>query len=155
MMAALEERQLDPSFLELEITESVAMADAAANGGIVRDLKARGIRIAVDDFGTGYSSLSYLRRFALDVFKIDGSFVKGIGHEAFDETIVKTIIGMAHSLDLEVVAEGVETLDAACVPFRKRLRHGAGLCHRAAASGRRIRGFLSAVAKRQPQRGKG
>jgi diguanylate cyclase (GGDEF)-like protein/PAS domain S-box-containing protein len=110
VLQALERAKLDPAFLEVEITESVAMSDAAQTVGIVRDLKAAGIRIAVDDFGTGYSSLAYLRRFALDVLKIDGSFVMGVGHEVFDETIVKTVIGMAHSLGLEVVAEGVETL---------------------------------------------
>ena len=110
VLTALESAKLDPAFLEVEITESVAMSDAAQTVGIVRDLKAAGIRIAVDDFGTGYSSLAYLRRFALDVLKIDGSFVIGVGHEVFDETIVKTVIGMAHSLGLEVVAEGVETL---------------------------------------------
>ncbi len=109
VIAALQNATLDPSFLEVEITESVAMSDAAQTVGIVRDLKAAGIRTAVDDFGTGYSSLAYLRRFALDVLKIDGSFVVGLGHEAFDETIVRTVIGMAHSLGLEVVAEGVET----------------------------------------------
>jgi diguanylate cyclase (GGDEF)-like protein/PAS domain S-box-containing protein len=109
VLQALDAAALDPSFLEVEITESVAMSDAAQTVGIVRDLKASGIRTAVDDFGTGYSSLAYLRRFALDVLKIDGSFVVGLGHEAFDETIVRTVIGMAHSLGLEVVAEGVET----------------------------------------------
>jgi diguanylate cyclase (GGDEF)-like protein len=109
VIAALEHASFDPSFLEVEITETVAMSDAAQTVGIVRDLKAAGIRTAVDDFGTGYSSLAYLRRFALDVLKIDGSFVIGLGHEVFDETIVRTVIGMAHSLGLEVVAEGVET----------------------------------------------
>ena len=84
---------------------------AAATAVILRDLGASGIRIAVDDFGTGYSSLSYLRQFELDVLKVDGSFVKGIGRTSGDETIVNTIIGMAHSLDLEVIAEGVETLE--------------------------------------------
>jgi EAL domain-containing protein (putative c-di-GMP-specific phosphodiesterase class I) len=110
VIQALENAQLDPGWLEVEITESVAMSDAAQTVGIVRDLKALGIRTAVDDFGTGYSSLAYLRRFSLDVLKIDGSFVIGVGHEAFDETIVKTVIGMAHSLGLEVVAEGVESV---------------------------------------------
>ena len=109
VLAAVEAAGLDPSCLEVEITETVAMSDAAQTVGIVRDLKAAGIRTAVDDFGTGYSSLAYLRRFALDVLKIDGSFIVGVGHEAFDETIVRTVIGMAHSLGLEVVAEGVET----------------------------------------------
>lgn len=110
VITALESARFDPSLLEVEITESVAMSDAGQTVGIVRDLKALGIRIAVDDFGTGYSSLAYLRRFALDVLKIDGSFVVGVGHETFDETIVKTVIGMAHSLGLQVVAEGVETV---------------------------------------------
>ena len=109
VLKSLEDAGLEPPFLEIEITESVAMSDAAQTDNIVRELKASGIRTAVDDFGTGYSSLAYLRRFALDVLKIDGSFVKGLGSEAFDETIVKTVIGMAHSLGLEVVAEGVET----------------------------------------------
>ena len=109
VLRALDEAEFDPHFLEVEITESVAMSDAAQTVGIVRDLKAAGIRTAVDDFGTGYSSLSYLRRFALDALKIDGSFVRGIGAEVYDETIVKMVIGMAHSLGLEVVAEGVET----------------------------------------------
>jgi diguanylate cyclase (GGDEF)-like protein/PAS domain S-box-containing protein len=111
ILATLEEIGVAPHFLELEITESVAMADAAATAEILRDLGASGVRIAVDDFGTGYSSLSYLRQFELDVLKVDGSFVKGIGRTTGDETIVNTIIGMAHSLDLEVVAEGVETLE--------------------------------------------
>jgi diguanylate cyclase (GGDEF)-like protein/PAS domain S-box-containing protein len=94
---------------EVEITESVAMADAAQTAEIVRDLADGGIRIALDDFGTGYSSLAYLRNFAIDVLKIDSSFVHGIGRSEGDETIVNTVIGMAHNLDLEVVAEGVET----------------------------------------------
>lgn len=101
---------LEPNALELEITESAAMSDAAQAVGIVRDLKSSGIRIAVDDFGTGYSSLTYLRRFSLDVLKIDRSFVSGVGGEQSDETIVKTVIAMAQSMSLEVVAEGVETL---------------------------------------------
>jgi diguanylate cyclase (GGDEF)-like protein/PAS domain S-box-containing protein len=111
ILATLERVGVAPEYLELEITESVAMADAASTADILRDLGESGIRIAVDDFGTGYSSLSYLRQFELDVLKVDGSFVKGIGRTAGDETIVNTIVGMAHSLDLEVIAEGVETLE--------------------------------------------
>ncbi|MHB8146015.1 MAG: sensor domain-containing protein [Vulcanimicrobiaceae bacterium] len=109
LIAAIAQADLDPHLVEMEITETVAMSDAAQTVAIVRDLKSSGIRTAVDDFGTGYSSLAYLRRFSLDVLKIDRSFVLGIGHEASDETIVKTVIGMAQSLGLEVVAEGVET----------------------------------------------
>jgi diguanylate cyclase (GGDEF)-like protein/PAS domain S-box-containing protein len=106
---ALADAGLAPDCFEVEITESVAMADAAQTAQIVRDLAAGGIRIALDDFGTGYSSLAYLRNFAIDVLKIDSSFVHGIGRSSGDETIVNTVIGMAHSLDLEVIAEGVET----------------------------------------------
>jgi EAL domain-containing protein (putative c-di-GMP-specific phosphodiesterase class I) len=105
----LEDAELPGDLFEVEITESVAMADAAQTADIVRDLSDSGIRVALDDFGTGYSSLSYLRSFDIDVLKVDGSFVRGIGRSTGDETIVNTVIGMAHSLDLEVIAEGVET----------------------------------------------
>jgi diguanylate cyclase (GGDEF)-like protein/PAS domain S-box-containing protein len=105
----LAEAELAAEQLEVEITESVAMADAAQTADIVRDLSESGIRVALDDFGTGYSSLSYLRSFDIDVLKVDGSFVRGIGRSPGDETIVNTVVGMAHSLDLEVIAEGVET----------------------------------------------
>ncbi|MDQ2871957.1 MAG: GGDEF domain-containing phosphodiesterase, partial [Candidatus Eremiobacteraeota bacterium] len=100
---------LSPNALEIEITESVAMSDMAAAIEMVAGLKRLGARIAVDDFGTGHSSLSYLRRFNVDIIKIDRSFVNRIGTEANDETIVKTLIAMGHSLGLSVVAEGVET----------------------------------------------
>ena len=107
----IERSGLDPTALELEITESVAMNDAALTVSIMRDLGAEGMSLAVDDFGTGYSSLGYLRRFPLDSIKIDRSFVTDLAHEPDDATIVRTVIAMAHSLDLEVIAEGVETAD--------------------------------------------
>ncbi|MBV8435385.1 MAG: EAL domain-containing protein [Candidatus Eremiobacteraeota bacterium] len=106
---ALDQADFPADLFEVEITESVAMADAAQTADIVRDLSDSGIRVTLDDFGTGYSSLAYLRSFDIDVLKIDGSFVRGIGRSTGDETIVNTVIGMAHSLDLEVIAEGVET----------------------------------------------
>ena len=108
IIGALDLSGLDPVLLELEITESVAMSDVEQAIAIVRELKGSGVRTAIDDFGTGYSSLAYLRRFAFDVLKIDGSFVDGLGREREDETIVKTLVGMANSLGLETVAECVE-----------------------------------------------
>jgi len=102
---------LRPDHLEIEITESVAMSDAAISIQILEELGRAGVRLAVDDFGTGYSSLGYLRRFRLDSLKIDKSFVREILVEPDDATIVRTVIGMAHSLGLDVCAEGVETRD--------------------------------------------
>jgi diguanylate cyclase (GGDEF)-like protein/PAS domain S-box-containing protein len=107
----LEHAALDPTALELEITESVAMNDAAVTINIMRDLGSEGVRLSVDDFGTGYSSLGYLRRFPLDSIKIDRSFVTDLAGQPDDATIVRTVIAMAHALDLEVVAEGVETAE--------------------------------------------
>jgi diguanylate cyclase (GGDEF)-like protein/PAS domain S-box-containing protein len=109
--AIVERTSLDPTALELEITESVAMNDAAVTINIMRELGTEGVRLAVDDFGTGYSSLGYLRRFPLDLIKIDRSFVTDLANESDDATIVRTVIAMAHALDLEVIAEGVETAE--------------------------------------------
>ncbi|MDB5043527.1 MAG: hypothetical protein JWN27_4253 [Candidatus Eremiobacteraeota bacterium] len=107
----LERTGIQPGHLEVEITESVAMSDAALSVQILEELGRIGIRRAVDDFGTGYSSLGYLRRFRLDCLKVDKSFVRDILVEPEDATIVRTVIAMAHSLGLEVCAEGVETIE--------------------------------------------
>ena len=100
---------IDPSLLELEITESAAMRDPEATRGLLRQLRERGISVAIDDFGTGYSSLSYLKLFAIDRIKIDRGFVTDIETDANDAAIVTATVGLAHSLGLTVVAEGVET----------------------------------------------
>ena|GEM_PF-3124498 len=102
---------LDPRLLELEITEHDAMQNAEAAVGILRELKALGVRIAIDDFGTGHSSLSYLRQFPIDTLKLDQSFVHDVTRSFQDGAIVEAVIHLAHTLDLEVIAEGVETLD--------------------------------------------
>jgi len=94
--------------LELELTESMIMDDPDQSGRILAELKAMGITLAVDDFGTGYSSLAYLRRFPIDVLKIDQSFVSDLVSNPDDAAICASIIAMAHSLRLKVVAEGVE-----------------------------------------------
>ena len=110
VFAALRETGLDPKSLELELTESVLMKRAETAASVLQELRARGIRVAVDDFGTGYSSLSYLRKFPIDALKIDQSFVRQITMAPQDTTIVSAIISMGRSLNLRVVAEGVETI---------------------------------------------
>ncbi|GAB4507503.1 MAG: hypothetical protein Tsb0026_03230 [Sulfuricaulis sp.] len=105
----LQETGLPPASLGLELTEGLVMQQAEASVNTLRELKAMDIRISIDDFGTGYSSLSYLKRFPIDVLKIDQSFVRDIPKDEDDAAIASTIITMAHSLGLKVVAEGVET----------------------------------------------
>lgn len=103
------ETGLAPAMLQLEITESVIMDDAPATLLMLRALKQLGVRLAIDDFGTGYSSLSYLKRFPVDVLKVDKAFVSGIDHDAEDAAIVQAVITLAHTLGMKVTAEGVET----------------------------------------------
>jgi diguanylate cyclase (GGDEF)-like protein/PAS domain S-box-containing protein len=105
----LQETGLEPRFLEIELTESVLMGNVEASTTILQALKDIGVRLAIDDFGTGYSSLSYLRRFPIDVLKIDQSFVRDISGNANDGVIVSAVIGMAAGLKQKVIAEGIET----------------------------------------------
>ncbi len=106
---ALKISGLDAPWLEIELTESSIMKNMEASSDILRELKQMGLRVAIDDFGTGYSSLAYLKRFPLDILKIDRSFIRDIPGDPDNEAIATAIIAMAHSLNLEVIAEGVET----------------------------------------------
>jgi diguanylate cyclase (GGDEF)-like protein/PAS domain S-box-containing protein len=99
---------LDPSSLCLELTESVLLEDVDRHIRTLLELRALGVRLAIDDFGTGFSSLTYLKRFPVDIVKIDRSFVAGLGVDASDTAIVRSVIDLAHALSLKVVAEGVE-----------------------------------------------
>ncbi|MGQ0430889.1 MAG: putative bifunctional diguanylate cyclase/phosphodiesterase [Microthrixaceae bacterium] len=99
----------DPADLCLEITESILMDDVELTVATLRRLKALGVQLAVDDFGTGYSSLSYLRRFPVDILKVDQSFVSGLGYDPEDSAIVQAVVAMGRALQLTTVAEGVET----------------------------------------------
>ena len=105
----LRETGLPPRLLELEITESTAMRETDVALRTLRRLKQLGVSIAIDDFGTGYSSLSYLRRFPVDKVKIDRSFVAEVPGDRDQGAIVSAIIALAHALQIQVVAEGVET----------------------------------------------
>ena len=107
--AALARHRVPAELLELELTESLLMADTEHTIATLRALKGLGVRLSVDDFGTGYSSLAYLRRFPIDTLKIDRAFVSDITTDPDDAAIALTIIRMAHTLKLDVVAEGVET----------------------------------------------
>ncbi|WP_445261881.1 bifunctional diguanylate cyclase/phosphodiesterase [Pseudomonas sp. EA_35y_Pfl2_R5] len=106
----IEQSGVAPACLELELTESILMEDVANAMQTLTSLKKLGVGIAIDDFGTGYSSLNYLKQFPIDVLKIDRSFVDGLPHGEQDGQIARAIIAMAHSLNLTVIAEGVETL---------------------------------------------
>jgi predicted signal transduction protein with EAL and GGDEF domain len=109
--SALADSCLSPDCLELEITEGVAMEDAARTQAVIAKLREIGVRLALDDFGTGYSSLSYLRKFSVNTLKIDRSFICDIPENRENVAIVHTIIKLATILGLEVIAEGIETRD--------------------------------------------
>ena len=102
---------LDHDRLCLEITESVAVEDIGRTISTLDQLKALGVRLAIDDFGTGFSSLNYLKRFPVDVVKIDRSFVMGVPVDAVDSAIVTAVLGLAEAVGMVTVAEGVETAD--------------------------------------------
>jgi EAL domain-containing protein (putative c-di-GMP-specific phosphodiesterase class I) len=106
---ALEAVDLDPQLLEVELTESAVMSDAEESIVILEAISSMGVLVSVDDFGTGYSSMSYLRRFPIDKLKIDRCFVEEMTRRPEDASIVGAIISLAHSLQMKVIAEGVET----------------------------------------------
>ena len=107
--SALVEHDLEPQYLEIELTETTVMDHADGSVAILEELSRLGVLVSIDDFGTGYSSMSYLRRFPIDKLKIDRSFIKDLTTHKDAESIVKAIISLGHSLQLKVVAEGVET----------------------------------------------
>jgi diguanylate cyclase (GGDEF)-like protein len=108
---ALQAAQLDPRFLEIELTESAVMTNPEDSAAVLEQLSRMGVLVSVDDFGTGYSSMSYLRSFPIDKLKIDRSFIADLTTRADDASIVRAIVSLAHGLRLKVVAEGVETLE--------------------------------------------
>jgi EAL domain-containing protein (putative c-di-GMP-specific phosphodiesterase class I) len=122
----LQETQLDPVHLKLEITESTVMENASAVVGMLRQIRKLGIQLAIDDFGTGYSSLSYLPRFPINTLKIDRSFVKKMGTSDDGPEIIRTILALAHNLGMDVTAEGVETAEQAAQLLEMKCEYGQG-----------------------------
>jgi EAL domain-containing protein (putative c-di-GMP-specific phosphodiesterase class I) len=108
LAAILRASGMPSSHLELEITESMVMKDPERAVQIMHALSDMGLRIAIDDFGTGHSSLGYLKRFPIDQLKVDRTFVRDLPHNSDDVAITRAVIAMAHSLQMSVVAEGVE-----------------------------------------------
>jgi diguanylate cyclase len=145
---ALARHRVQPRSLELEITESMLLQNIESHRHVLEGLRSQGIRLAVDDFGTGQSSLSYLKRLPVDKFKIDRSFVQELPHDQGDIAIVKAIISMAHTLRLQVVAEGVESIDQRDVLADMQCACAQGfLFSRPVAADR----FLEVVAKHAPR----
>src|SRR3712207_2042572 len=105
---AIADTGADPCYLEAEITEGQLMENTTCNMALLHALKKRGIRLSVDDFGTGFSSLSYLKHFPVDSLKIDQAFVRHLPDNRNDASIISAIIGLGHSMNLRVIAEGIE-----------------------------------------------
>jgi len=126
VVQALETTRLSPRLLTLEITESVLVSDIEAMSARLRELKGLGVLLAIDDFGTGYSSLSYLRRFPIDMLKIDKAFVDGLGRGREDTALAHAIIKLSHTLQLHAVAEGIEEAEQAANLVTLGCREGQG-----------------------------
>lgn len=139
----LERHGLPAEALWLEITESVMMEDSIATIAAMAGIRALGVRLSVDDFGTGYSSLSYLKRFPVSRVKIDRSFVSGLGQHEADLSLVAAIVAMAQALDLEPIAEGVETAEQARILLQLGCTHMQGYLFGAPAPPHEIPGLLA------------
>jgi EAL domain-containing protein (putative c-di-GMP-specific phosphodiesterase class I) len=124
--AALAETGIDPSRLCLEVTEGAVVSHAARAGSVLRRLKALGVMIAIDDFGVGYASLGYLERFPIDILKIDRSLVDGVSAERRKKRVVATVMALAETLGLKVIAEGIEVPEDAQELMSLGCRFGQG-----------------------------
>jgi diguanylate cyclase (GGDEF)-like protein/PAS domain S-box-containing protein len=140
--AILLETGMDPSSLEVEVTESMVMHDPQRTTVILERLKERNVVVAIDDFGTGYSSLSYLKRFPIDYIKIDQSFVRGIPHDAEDIGIVRAIIALAKTLDVHLIAEGIDTQEQIAFLKQEGCNEGQGYLISASLPAERLSAFI-------------
>jgi diguanylate cyclase (GGDEF)-like protein/PAS domain S-box-containing protein len=144
----LEQYRLEPRFLELELTETFMMQDWKTTAEILRALKALGVKIALDDFGTGYSSLSYMKRFPIDALKIDQSFIRDMTTDSDDASIVSAVIEMGRSLNMRVIAEGIQTRDQLKFLRDRRCPEGQGFYFGSPASAGELTELLAC--RRQP-----
>src|SRR5438477_11785832 len=122
----LEETHVEAKHLKLEITESCVMENADMAARLLKRLKALGVQLSIDEFGTGYSSRGYLHRFPVNTLKIDRSFIGGIGEDAENIEIVRTIVSLAENMGMDVVAEGVETLSQLTQLRKLNCQYGQG-----------------------------
>jgi len=141
----VEETGIDPCKLKLEITESALMENAETASAVLTRLKSLGVQLAIDDFGTGYSSLSYLQRFPIDTLKIDRSFIDQMTVSKQNEEIVKTIVQLAHTLRMDVVAEGVEVETQRAQLMASQCEFGQGYLFSCAVDPSRFEGMLSTL----------
>jgi EAL domain-containing protein (putative c-di-GMP-specific phosphodiesterase class I) len=123
---ALEENDLDPATLTLEITETALMRDPEATARRLHSLKELGVRIAIDDFGTGYSSLAYMRQFPADALKIDRSFISGIAASEESTALIRTLVQLGKTLHIDTLAEGIEDQVQLETLQREQCDHGQG-----------------------------
>ena len=144
--AILAETGMDPSSLEVEVTESMVMHDPQRTTVILERLKERDVVVAIDDFGTGYSSLSYLKRFPIDYIKIDQSFVRGIPQDAEDVGIVRAIIALAKTLDVHLIAEGIDTQEQLAFLEREGCNEGQGYLISTSLPAGRLAAFIQTPA---------
>ncbi len=141
--AVLEESELDPHWLELEITETIAMRNFEDTIMTLTDLKIRGVHLAIDDFGTGYSSLGYLKRFPISKLKIDQSFVRDIDRDQNDAAIAGSIIALGRNMNMEIIAEGVETEAQSRLLREKGCHQGQGFLFSPAVPAEDAQAFLA------------
>ncbi len=140
--SALDESGIDPGRLVLEITESMLMQDIEATIVTLHQLRDLGVRIAIDDFGTGYSSLSYLRRFPIDILKIDKAFIDGITVDRDDATLAQAVVGLGQALSLQTVAEGIESADQKAMLSELGCTYGQGYLFARPGSAAEIQGLV-------------
>jgi EAL domain-containing protein (putative c-di-GMP-specific phosphodiesterase class I) len=126
VQAAVQRHSINPMLLKIELTESMLLEEIEDTIATMNALKEIGVRFSLDDFGTGYSSLQYLKQLPLDQLKIDQSFVRDLASDSSDRAIVLTIIAMARSLNLDVIAEGVETEEQRQILLNKGCTHYQG-----------------------------